>query len=74
MYNFYGTHKGMRLIIVTRCGWQTVENGLVRVNYYIKELYGDPDIQLDAWKHPLAIFALEGRCVSMCLSMCLFRV
>jgi hypothetical protein len=40
---------------------QTVENGIVRVNYYIRELYGDPTQLKDAWKQPLAVLTLEGR-------------
>ncbi len=40
---------------------QSVENGCLRVNYYIKELYGDPTKERDAWKQPLAVMTLEGR-------------
>ena len=39
----------------------TVEaNDLVRVNYYIRELLGDPDSYPDAWDTPLGVLALRG--------------
>ena len=32
----------------------------VRVNYYIRELYGDPESFHDAWESPFAVLALKG--------------
>jgi len=36
------------------------EGGRVRVNYYIRELYGDPEVYTDAWDAPLAVLAVNG--------------
>ena len=38
----------------------TVMDGTIRVNYYVQELYGDPQLISDPWKTPLAILTLEG--------------
>jgi len=37
-----------------------VTGGKVRVNFYLKEMYGDPDEVLDPWKGPLGVLVLEG--------------
>ena len=38
-----------------------VEDGdKVRVNYYLRELYGDPDVFPDAWGTPFGVLALQG--------------
>ena len=39
----------------------TVLDGTIRVNYYIQELYGDPQIVKDPWVSPLATLTLEGQ-------------
>jgi hypothetical protein len=38
-----------------------VENGSLRVNYYIQELFGDPSKESNVWKSPLAVFVSTGR-------------
>jgi hypothetical protein len=40
---------------------QHVQDGKVRANYYIKELYSDPSEIKDAWKSPLAVMCLQGQ-------------
>jgi hypothetical protein len=40
---------------------QHVQDGKVRANYYIKELYSDPSETKDAWKSPLAVMCLHGQ-------------
>jgi hypothetical protein len=37
-----------------------VEDGMVRVNYYIREMYGDPAQEPNVWKHPLAVLVGNG--------------
>jgi hemoglobin-like flavoprotein len=37
-----------------------VENGSLRVNYYIRELYGDPNKETNVWKQALAVMVTEG--------------
>lgn len=32
----------------------------VRVNYYVREVYGDPNDFHDAWDAPFAVLALQG--------------
>jgi hypothetical protein len=32
----------------------------VRVNYYVRELYGDPETFPDAWATPFGVLALNG--------------
>ena len=32
----------------------------VRVNYYVRELYGDPGTYKDAWEGPLGVLARQG--------------
>ena len=32
----------------------------VRVNYYIREFYGDPEVYTDAWAAPFGVLALNG--------------
>lgn len=39
----------------------TVVDGTVRVNYYIQELYGEPDESKDVWQSPLAMLTLIGK-------------
>jgi len=39
---------------------QTVLNGRLRVNYFIKDLYGNPEDIHDPWQTALAIFCLKG--------------
>lgn len=66
-------HKNLFEVLCERCPaliedvldgllWhsQIVVDGAVRVNYYIKELYGDPDEFQDPWKTPLAILCTKG--------------
>jgi hypothetical protein len=36
-----------------------VEAGVIRTNYYLKELYGDPDE--DPWRTTMAVLAREGK-------------
>ena len=38
-----------------------VENGSLRVNYYIKEMFGDPNNEPNVWKSPLAILVATGK-------------
>lgn len=38
----------------------SVNNGFVSVNYYIKEMYGDPSLIQNVWKSPLAQLTLYG--------------
>lgn len=38
----------------------SVEEGMVRVNYFIANLYGDPDKYNEVWESPLATLVLEG--------------
>ena len=40
---------------------QTVEDGRLRANYYIKDMYSDPNEVEDAWETPLAITCQEGQ-------------
>ena len=40
---------------------QTVEDGRLRANYYIKDMYSDPNEVEDAWETPLAITCQEGK-------------
>jgi len=37
-----------------------VEDGQLRVNYYIQDLYCDPDKEPDVWKQTLAVLVTEG--------------
>ena len=37
-----------------------VENGKIRVNYYIREMYGDTSKEPNVWKHPLAVLVGKG--------------
>ncbi len=37
-----------------------VEDGLIRVNYYIREMYGDPLKEPNVWKSALATFVSMG--------------
>jgi hemoglobin-like flavoprotein len=37
-----------------------VENGSLRVNYYIRDLYGDPNKETNVWKQALAVMVTEG--------------
>ena len=37
-----------------------INNMQVRVNYYVRELYGDPGTYKDAWEGPLGVLALQG--------------
>jgi len=39
----------------------SVNNGLVRVNYYVKELYGDPNKVQNVWRGPLAKITQKGQ-------------
>jgi hypothetical protein len=36
------------------------EDDVVRVNYYLRELYGDPESFPDAWAAPFGVLALKG--------------
>ena len=36
------------------------EGDKVRVNYYLRELYGDPDVFPDTWGTPFGVLALQG--------------
>jgi hypothetical protein len=38
-----------------------VENNSLRVNYYIKEIFGDPSTESNVWKMPLAILVATGQ-------------
>jgi len=37
-----------------------VQNGKLRVNYYIKELYGNPETEPNAWESALAVLSIHG--------------
>ena len=37
-----------------------VEDDSVRVNYYLRELYGDPEVFPDPWDTPFGVLALQG--------------
>lgn len=39
---------------------QTVMDGKINVNYYVKDLYGDPEVCQDAWSSPLGILSRSG--------------
>ncbi len=34
--------------------------GQVRVNYYVRELFGDPDVYHDAWAAPFGVLAMKA--------------
>ncbi|KAJ1487502.1 hypothetical protein T484DRAFT_1889118 [Baffinella frigidus] len=49
--------------VLDGCMWHSkekVEGRLVRVNYYISELFGDPSESPDVWTSPLAILVASG--------------
>ena len=48
-------HRFLRVLAAKYCDILQV-----RVNYYVREVYGDPENFHDAWDAPFAVLALQG--------------
>jgi len=51
---------GRERVLMRNLVCQDVENGRIRVNYYIKELFGDPEKDSNVWNQAISILGEHG--------------